>query len=72
MTMFTIPKELAKQGDLVLVPRREYEDLLTRVVPSAILTVREKRALASGRKEIRSGKFVTLSQFRHELVVADR
>ncbi|MEK7479145.1 MAG: hypothetical protein AAB634_01235 [Patescibacteria group bacterium] len=25
MTTVTIPKELAKQGDLVLVPRREYE-----------------------------------------------
>ena len=28
MTTVTIPKELAKQGDLVLVPRKEYEAFL--------------------------------------------
>lgn len=28
MTTVTIPKELAKKGDLVLVPRKEYEAFL--------------------------------------------
>lgn len=27
-SIITIPKELSKKGDLVLIPREEYEDLL--------------------------------------------
>jgi hypothetical protein len=28
--IITIPKELAKEGELILIPRKKYEELLTR------------------------------------------
>lgn len=28
MTTVTIPRELAKKGDLIIIPRKEYEQLL--------------------------------------------
>jgi hypothetical protein len=49
MRAITIPKKLAAQGDLIVIPRREYEALL------AIKRIREYTPSASDRKAIRSG-----------------
>ena len=64
----TIPKELARSGDLVLVPRKDYEKFLAYRLgnvktfkPSAA----EKKALARARRNFEKGNFMTLDEFRH-------
>jgi hypothetical protein len=74
MTTITIPKKFSQKGDLVVIPRKEYEQLLKRqrVIPVAKLTPAEKRALEQGRKEIATGNYVTLETLEHELGTASR
>lgn len=61
----TIPRTLARKGDLVVIPRREYEALREHIktrtfIPSSA----QKKALARAERNFRLGK--TLSY--HELV----
>lgn len=55
MAPITIPKALVKEGDLVLIPRREYEDFLRirKFLQAVKPTAAEKRAIARGRHEVR-------------------
>jgi len=64
-----IPKELLRAGELVIIPRSDYEEFLRlkKVIPLVEPTLSEKRAIQSGRGEIRQGKYVTLSQLKNEL-----
>ena len=66
----TIPKELARTGDLVLVPRKDYEKFLAyrlRNVKTFKPTAAEKKALARARREFKEGNYVTLKQLEDEL-----
>jgi len=67
MNTVTIPKEIASQGDLVVLPRAEYEALLSRaegakdwIYDSKVVSVIKKRSL-SARKEHLVGKTTTWS-----------
>lgn len=72
MTILTVPKELAKKGDLVLVPKSEYEEFLRIRKLFAEPTAAEKMAIARGRQEIRRGKFSSWDQTRNELASISR
>ena len=71
----TIPKELASQGDLVLIPRKEYEALQEHLhgasephgMAEFIPTAAEKRDLAKAREDYKKGNYVSLEQFRKEM-----
>ncbi|MCH7552368.1 hypothetical protein IIB49_03195 [Patescibacteria group bacterium] len=67
--VITIPKELAKKGDLVIIPRKEYEGLVLRqkIVPVVKMTSAQKRDLKEARKEFARGEYVTLEQLENEL-----
>ena len=65
--LLTIPKKLAKRGELVILPKKEYEDLLKRAVPLGRLTVAEKNDLEKARKEMARGDYYTLEELEHEL-----
>jgi hypothetical protein len=69
MTIITIPKELAKKGDLVLVPKSEYREFLNfrKLIKTAKSTKSEKKAIARGRREIKSGQYLPWSGFKNEL-----
>jgi hypothetical protein len=69
MTTITIPKELAKKGDLVLVPRKEYEALLAgrKKMKTVTLSATQKRDLVRARREYAQGKYITLGELEHEL-----
>ncbi|TSC75276.1 MAG: hypothetical protein G01um101430_483 [Parcubacteria group bacterium Gr01-1014_30] len=59
MTVATIPKELTRKGELVVIPRREYEDYLR----FKITEVRRSKAkidagLRKSLQELRQGKAV--------------
>jgi hypothetical protein len=67
--IIAIPKELLKKGDLVIIPRSDYEELLRlkKIIPLVKPTLSEKKAIKTGRKEIRKGKYLTLEQLKNEL-----
>ena len=65
MATITIPKKLAQKGDLVVVPRKEYEALIElRKTREFIPTAAQKKALIRAEANLKQGK--TLSY--HELV----
>jgi len=69
MSTVTIPKELAKKGDLVLIPRKEYEALLLgrRKIKTFKPTAAQKRALEEARRQLARGDYFTLRDLKHEL-----
>mgnify|MGYP001563298476 CR=1 FL=1 len=67
MNIITIPKKLAQKGDLVLIPRKEYEALLAKNVKEFIPTASEKRAIARAKKDYDQGKYITLQELKNEL-----
>lgn len=72
MPTITIPKELNTAQDLIAVPLRTYEEFLAwqkkiKSVKTFKPTVIEKKALAGARREFAQGKYVTLTELKHEL-----
>lgn len=68
MTLITIPKKLAQKGDLVVVPRREYETLLkTRVIREFTLNATQRKSLARAMKNLRAGKTLSYNEFVRKL-----
>ena len=74
MTTITITKELAKKGDLVLIPRSEYEEFLSlrRIMRIAKPTRAERKAVARGRGEVRAGKYISWNTLKNELAHRSR
>lgn len=83
MSVVTIPKKLAKlpKGELVVIPRREYEALLTikntkadsglTTVAALRKTVRmtaiQKKALQRSRRSFKKGKLLSFDEFSKKL-----
>lgn len=69
MNVITIPKKLAQKGDLVVIPRKEYEELaaLRKAIPVGMPSREEMRTIRRGEKEIREKKYTPWSMIRHEL-----
>lgn len=67
--VITIPKNLAKRGDLVIIPRSQYEEYLgfKKIIPFIKATQAEKRAIQAGRQEIKKGQYLSLRQLKNEL-----
>lgn len=67
--VITIPKRLSNKGDLVVMPRFEYEEYLNlkKIIPIIKAGLSEKKALRAGRKEIKTERFLTLKQLKNEL-----
>lgn len=60
--LLTIPKRLTKRGDLVIIPRVEYEEYLhwQKSVKTFKPTATEKKALKEARKDFARGNYITL------------
>lgn len=81
MPTLTIPKEIIeKKDELILVPRREYEELLRLRTSTESLrahflrrfsevapTYAELRALKRGREAMKRGDYITYDQLTHVL-----
>lgn len=68
MATITIPKKLIKaQDDLVVIPRGEYEQMRSQMIPAYYLTGKAARKLDKwvndGLKEYRAGKTESLESF---------
>ena len=69
MTTITIPKSQSKNGDLVAIPREEYEELmhLKKIIPMFKPTKAERNAIARGERAVRQGQFKPWSEVKNEL-----
>ena len=70
MNAITIPKSLAGNDDLVLLPRNEYESLVAHTIGGVKLTKVEKQDLDRARKSCASGKLLSYDDFIRELGIA--
>ena len=74
MPTITIPKEVAKNKNLIAVPRGTYDEFVAwqKKVKSARVfmpTVPEKKAFARGRKNFLQGKYISLEKLKNELAI---
>ncbi|MBI2450857.1 MAG: hypothetical protein HYV52_00750 [Parcubacteria group bacterium] len=69
MTTITIPKNLIKEKDLILIPRRKYEELLDleKIIKIVKSTKSELQVIERGRKEIKKGKHISWHELKQEL-----
>lgn len=70
MSIITIPKQLIQEKELVLIPKKEYEELLEWKKKSFQVvkpTKSDLRAIERGRREVVRGDYVTLGEFKKEL-----
>ena len=67
--VITIPKKLARNGELVIIPRQEYEEFLSlkRAISLINPTLSEKKAIKEGRKEIKGKNYLTIKQLKNGL-----
>lgn len=68
MTTVTIPKKLARQGDLVVIPRKEYEALLKlRKIREFIPSIAQRRALNRAENNFRLGRTLSYNELAKRL-----
>ncbi len=66
----TIPKALSRMGDLVLVPRKEYESFLEfRKIKEFTPTMAERRALRRAEINLKKGKTLSYDELVRKLGV---
>ena len=72
MNTVTIPKQLARRDDLVVLPRKEYEALLAgKKIKEFTPTVTQKKALAKAENNLKKGKSLSFNQLVNKLGFAD-
>lgn len=70
MFVITIPKQLSRNDDLVVIPKKEYRGLLEWKSKSfkAVKPVRaELKIIERGRREVRLGQYEPREKVKHEL-----
>ncbi|MBU2579309.1 hypothetical protein KKA09_04325 [Patescibacteria group bacterium] len=67
MTTITIPKNLIKNDDLIVLPRKEYERLARFWTNAEPISKNIKKAVENGFQEIAEGKFLTSKQVKNAL-----
>ncbi|OGN09063.1 MAG: hypothetical protein A3J46_06115 [Candidatus Yanofskybacteria bacterium RIFCSPHIGHO2_02_FULL_41_11] len=70
MSVITIPKQLIREKELVLIPKKEYKELLgwkKRSFKVVKPTKAELKAIERGRREIALGKYESWEKVKHEL-----
>ena len=72
MKVFTIPKSLSKEGDLVVIPRREYEQLLAfKKIREFQPTARQIAALKKAERNLKKGNALSYDAVARALGLAD-
>ena len=68
MNIVTIPKKLAKEDDLIVVPRKEYEALLrVRAIEEFEPTIAQKKALIMAESHFRRRKTLSYDELTRKL-----
>lgn len=67
MATITIPKNLIKNDDLIIIPRKEYENMKAQIIPTFYLKGKNAKNLdkrvGEGLREYHKGKTETLELF---------
>jgi len=72
MRAITIPRTLSKEGDLVVIPRKEYEQLLQlKRIREFQLTAKQKEALKRADLNLKRGKTLSYDAVAKSLGIAD-
>jgi len=72
MGTITIPRKITKGEELVVIPRKDYEELLElKRIPEFQPTAVQKKALIRARKNRKSGDFLTLNELKKKLGFAN-
>ena len=72
MTTFTIPKKLTQHGDLVVLPREQYEELAMLAKTGEFSpTKAQKRALAKAESNLNKGKTLSYGDVARKLGFAN-
>ena len=72
MKVITIPKALSQEGELVVIPRREYEKLLQlRKIQEFRPTAKHKGALKRAERNLKKGKTLSYDAVARALGLAD-
>lgn len=74
MATITIPKELTKKSDLILIPRKEYEEFyqwkeVVKLFKIFIPTLPQKRDLKRAREDYKQKKIITLNDLKRRLEI---
>ncbi|OGI61210.1 hypothetical protein A2645_00455 [Candidatus Nomurabacteria bacterium RIFCSPHIGHO2_01_FULL_39_9] len=72
MNVITIPKNLVKMGDLVVLPRKEYEALFSfKKIKEFKPTIAQKKALIKAELNLKKGKNFSYNELRTKLGFAN-
>ena len=68
----TIPKNLIKNDDLVVIPRKEYEEFYqwketTKLFKTFTPTAAQKKDFKKAREDYKQKKYITLDEFKRRL-----
>ncbi|MBI4993568.1 hypothetical protein HZC33_01230 [Candidatus Wolfebacteria bacterium] len=74
MNTITIPKNLTRGAELVIIPRDEYEEYLQlrKIISVVKMTSAQKRDLEQARKDYKQEKYITLEQLEYELGITHK
>lgn len=69
MEIITIPKKMFQKGELVILPRSDYEEFLDwrKTIKTYKPTSFEKKILRKARKDFTSGNHISLRELKNEL-----
>ena len=68
MATITIPGKLAQKGDLVVIPRHEYEALVRlRKMKEFMPTIAQRRALTRAENNLKKGKTLSFDELSRKL-----
>ena len=68
MVNVTIPKKLAQKGDLVVIPRKEYESLMRlKKMNEFSPTAAQKKALVRAEANLKKGKTLSFDELSRKL-----
>ena len=68
MVNVTIPKKLAQKGDLVVIPRKEYESLMRlKKMKEFSPTAAQKKALVRAEANLKKGKTLSFDELSRKL-----
>ncbi len=68
MTTIIIPRKITRGEELVVIPRKDYEELLElKKIPEFQPAVSQKKALIRARKNRKNGNFLTFNELKKKL-----
>ena len=70
MNAITIPKNLIRNDDLVIIPRKEYEEFLSyklKIPKEVTITPFQKKIINKETKELPKKNFLLLNEFKSKL-----